>query len=48
MEDKKIIALVPCRSGSERIKNKNTKRFSNSSLFEIKIKQLINVQALIM
>ncbi len=33
-------ALIPVRSGSERVKNKNIKPFAESSLLEIKIKQL--------
>ncbi|RDU57136.1 hypothetical protein CQA49_00270 [Helicobacter sp. MIT 00-7814] len=35
-----IKALIPVRSGSERVKNKNIKPFAGSSLLEIKIKQL--------
>lgn len=35
-----VKALIPVRSGSERVKNKNIKPFAGSSLLEIKIKQL--------
>lgn len=39
-----LIAFLPCRSGSERIPKKNTKKFYkyDFGLFENKIKQLIN------
>ena len=40
---KKITAVVPVRKGSVRVKNKNIKPFANSSLLEIKIKQLQSV-----
>jgi len=39
-----IYAFVPCRKGSKRIINKNTKKFANSSLLEIKLNQLINIK----
>ena len=42
--DKKITALVPCKAGSERVKNKNTKPFVDTSLIEIKLKQLLDVE----
>jgi len=40
-----ITAFLPCRSGSERVKFKNTRQFSSTkeSILEIKIKQLITV-----
>ena len=41
---KKIIAIVPVRKGSKRIKNKNFKNFAGSSLFEIKLKSLKKVK----
>ena len=43
-----IKAFLPCRSGSQRIKNKNTRKFSNYKfgLFELKIAQLIKVKEL--
>lgn len=41
-----IKALIPVRSGSVRVKNKNIKAFANSSLLEIKIKQLLRIKEL--
>ena len=38
--NKSITAVIPTRSGSERVKNKNTKMFANTTLLEIKIKLL--------
>ena len=35
-----LTALVPCRAGSERIPNKNTRPFAGSSLIRIKLEQL--------
>jgi N-acylneuraminate cytidylyltransferase len=35
-----VKALIPVRRGSQRVKNKNIRAFTNSSLLEIKIKQL--------
>ena len=42
----KIKALVAVRGGSQRIKNKNIRPFSNSSLLEIKLEQLKRIQEL--
>ena len=39
-----ITALIPVRKGSQRVKNKNNKLFCNTSLLEIKIKQLLELQ----
>jgi CMP-N-acetylneuraminic acid synthetase len=42
-----ITAFLPCRSGSERVKNKNTREFclkTGKSLFEIKMDQLLAVR----
>ncbi len=39
-----ITAIIPVRKGSLRVKNKNIKPFANSSLLEIKIKQLLNLK----
>jgi len=39
----KITALVPCRAGSQRVKEKNIRPFGESSLIEIKLKQLLNL-----
>lgn len=41
---KKIVALVPVRKGSKRIKNKNFKKFANSNLLEIKLKSLKKIK----
>ena len=40
---KKIVAILPVRKGSKRIKNKNFKNFAQSNLFEIKLKSLKRV-----
>ena len=42
----KIKALIPVRSGSTRVKNKNIRPFAESNLLEIKIKQLLKVKEL--
>lgn len=39
-----ITAVIPVRAGSTRIKNKNIRPFANSSLLEIKIAQLKQVE----
>ena len=36
----KIVAIIPARSGSRRIANKNIRKFANTTLIENKIKQL--------
>ena len=38
-----MIAVVPVRKGSQRVPNKNIKKFADSSLLEIKINQLLRV-----
>ncbi|MDD4109933.1 MAG: hypothetical protein PHS54_00105 [Clostridia bacterium] len=35
-----MTALIMCRAGSERVPNKNVKKFGNTTLIELKIKQL--------
>ncbi|ECP7610353.1 acylneuraminate cytidylyltransferase family protein [Campylobacter jejuni] len=40
----KISALIPVRSGSKRVKNKNVRPFIGSSLLEIKIKQMLRIK----
>lgn len=35
-----ITALIPVRAGSQRVKNKNFKKFANSNLLQIKIDQI--------
>ncbi len=44
----KIKAFLPCRSGSQRVKNKNIRKFAYYSfgLFQLKIEQLIKVNLL--
>jgi len=37
---KKITAVIPVRKGSQRVKNKNIKKFHNSNLLKIKIESL--------
>ena len=41
-----IIAMVPVRAGSTRVPNKNTRKFSNTSLLELKLKVLKNVSGI--
>ncbi len=41
-----IKALIPVRSGSVRVKNKNIAPFAGSSLLEIKVKQLLRIPEL--
>ena len=40
---KKRLLVIPARSGSKRIKNKNFKNFAGTNLFEIKLKSLKKV-----
>ena len=42
----KIKALIPVRSGSVRVKNKNIAPFAGSSLLEIKIQQMLRIPEL--
>jgi len=37
---KDIVALIPVKGSSERVKRKNLRKFANSSLFELKLNQL--------
>ena len=46
MEDITVKALIPVRSGSVRVKNKNIAPFAGSSLLEIKIRQLKRISEL--
>jgi len=43
-----IIGFIPCRSGSERVKNKNTRPFASfkNGLLELKLKQMAKVPEL--
>ena len=43
---KEITAIVPVRKGSVRVKNKNIRPFGESSLLELKIKQLKKVSGI--
>ena len=42
----KIKALIPVRSGSQRVINKNMRPFADSNLLEIKIKQMLRIPEL--
>lgn len=42
----KITAVIPIRSGSQRVKDKNLRPFANTTLMENKIEMLLNVQEL--
>jgi hypothetical protein len=37
---KDITALIPVKKTSDRVKEKNTRKFSNTSLYELKLKQI--------
>tara|TARA_B100002051_G_C16608890_1_gene572060 strand:+ start:84 stop:752 length:669 start_codon:yes stop_codon:yes gene_type:complete len=41
---KKLLAIVPVRAKSQRVKNKNIKKFANSNLLEIKLKLLKKIK----
>ena len=43
INEKELTAIVPVRSNSQRVKNKNIKPFSNTNLIEIKLKELLKV-----
>ena len=43
---KTITAIVPVRKGSQRVKNKNFKPFSNSNLLEIKLNALKQIKTI--
>ena len=42
----KITAVIPIRSGSQRVKDKNLRPFANTTLMENKIEMLLNVPEL--
>lgn len=42
----RITAVIPTRTGSERVKDKNTRSFCRSSLLQIKIDQMKNLRSL--
>ena len=39
----KVVAVVPIRKGSQRVKNKNLRPFADSTLLEVKIESLLRV-----
>ncbi|UUO04581.1 acylneuraminate cytidylyltransferase family protein [Blastopirellula sp. J2-11] len=41
-----LFAVIPVRSGSIRIPHKNTRPFCGSSLLEVRVRQMLNVQGL--
>ena len=44
MRQGKVVAIIPTRKGSQRVKDKNTKRFGDTNLLEHKIKQLKKIK----
>ena len=42
----KVTAVIPIRSGSQRVKDKNLRKFGDTTLMELKIKNLIEVPEL--
>lgn len=44
--DKKITAVIPIRSGSQRVKDKNLRPFADTTLMAFKIQNLLNVPEL--
>ena len=42
----KITAVIPIRSGSQRVKDKNLRHFGDTTLMELKIKNLLQVPEL--
>ena len=44
--ENKIIAMVPVRAGSTRVPNKNTRKFSDTNLLDLKLKVLKKVQGI--
>jgi len=43
-DKKKLVVVVPTRKGSQRVKNKNTKSFSDTTLLELKLNVLKHVK----
>ncbi|GAB6059444.1 acylneuraminate cytidylyltransferase family protein [Desulfonatronum parangueonense] len=43
---KKVVAVVPVRKGSQRVKSKNTRPFADTNILELKIQVLKNVRGL--
>ena len=46
LNNKKVTAVIPIRSGSQRVKDKNLRRFGDTTLMELKIKNLLMVPEL--
>ena len=44
----KITAVIPIRTGSQRVKDKNLRAFADTNLMELKIKTLLQVPELIL
>lgn len=44
MLNNKIVGIIPVKVKSERVKNKNFRKFNNTSLFELKLRQLGNTK----
>ena len=42
----KITAVIPIRTGSQRVNDKNLRAFANTNLMELKIKNLLQVPEL--
>ena len=42
----KITAVIPIRTGSQRVKDKNLRAFADTNLMELKIKNLLQVPEL--
>lgn len=42
----KVVAVIPIRSGSQRVKDKNLRKFGDTTLMELKIKNLLEVPEL--
>ena len=43
-EKSKLVAIIPVRKGSERVRNKNIRTFGDTNLLELKIRVLKKVQ----
>lgn len=44
MRDGKVVAIIPVRAGSVRVKNKSIRNFDDTNLLNHKIKQLLNIK----
>tara|TARA_Y100001970_G_scaffold270421_1_gene364284 strand:- start:463 stop:1128 length:666 start_codon:yes stop_codon:yes gene_type:complete len=44
IRNKKLLAIVAVRAGSQRVKNKNLKKFAGTNLLKIKLKKLIKIK----